>query len=217
MTPMLRALGLVVALAVTVAITQASVLRMRLNPSAAAVLRLAWTARPERVEDCRSQTEEELSKLPAHMRQAVVCEGTTASYRLEVRYQGDVIAEQVVRGGGLRHDRPLYVSRDIQLPPGDAVISVRFVRVDPQTSSTGSRKEDSKRSRVEPLDSGAQSDVMDPDRRRREGEERRHSREETVPPLLSLERQLHFASRQVILVTYDSERREFVTLEEPPR
>lgn len=216
MTPLLRVLGLVVALAATVAITQASVLRMRLDPSDAAVLRLAWMARPDRVEDCRSQTEEELSKLPAHMRQAVVCEGTTASYRLEVRYQGDVIAEQVVRGGGLRHDRPLYVSRDIQLPPGDAVITVRFVRVDPQTS-TASRKEDSKHSGAEPLDSRAQSDVMDPDRRRREGEERRHSREETVPPLLSLERQLHLASRQVILVTYDSERREFVTLEEPPR
>ena len=217
MTPTLRVLGLVVALAATVAITQASVLRMRLNPSDAAVLRLAWTARPDRVEDCRSQTQEELSKLPAHMRQAVVCDGTTASYRLEVRYRGGVIAEQVVRGGGLRHDRPLYVSRDIQLPPGDADISVRFVRVDAQAPPATSEKDHLERSGADRSDSGAHSDVMDPDRRRREGEERRHSREETVPPLLSLERQLHLASRQVILVTYDSERREFVVLQEPPR
>ena len=216
MTPTLRVLGLVVALAATVAISQASVLRMRLNPSDAAVLRLAWMARPERVEDCRSQTEEELSKLPAHMRQAVVCEGTTASYRLEVRYQGDVIAEQVVRGGGLRHDRPLYVSRDIPLPPGDAHISVRFVRIDAPTSPRPSENDHSERSGADRPGS-VQSDVMDSDRRRREGEERRHSREETVPPLLSLERRLHLASRQVILVTYDSERREFVVREELPR
>jgi len=151
------------------------------------------------------------------MRQAVVCEGTTASYRLEVRYHGEVIAQQVVRGGGLRHDRPLYVSRDIQLPPGDADLSVKFVRVDAQASPAASDRSHSERSAGSPPGSGAPPDVMDPDRRRREGEERRHSREETIPPRLSLERRLHFASRRVILVTYDSERREFVIVEERTR
>jgi hypothetical protein len=216
-TTTLRVMGLVVAVAVTVAIAQASVLRMRLNPSDAAVLRLAWTARPERVEDCRPQTEEELSKLPAHMRQSVICEGTTAAYRLEVQYQRQVIAEQVVRGGGLRHDRPLYVSRDIPLPSGDALISVKFVRIDSQKPRTALEQERSERTGAEPLEPGRQSGAMDSDRRRREGEERLHSREEAVPAVLSLERRLRFASRTVMLVTYDAERRELVVIDEPRR
>lgn len=212
MTKTLRVIGLVVAVAVTVAITQASVLPMRLNPSDAAVLRLAWTARPERVEDCRPQTDEELSKLPAHMRQSVICEGTTAAYRLEVQYQHEVIAEQVVRGGGLRHDRPLYVSREIQLPAGEAVISVKFVRLDSQKSPTTSAHEPSQRAPEEPVEPG-RPDAMDPDRRRREGEERLHSREEAVPAVLSLERRLRLASREVMLVTYDAERRDLVVID----
>ena len=208
----LRLIGLVVAVVVTVTITQASVLRMKLNPSDAAVLRLAWTARPERVEDCRPQTDEALSKLPVHMRQSVICEGTTAAYRLEVQYQHEVIAEQVVRGGGLRHDRPLYVSREIQLPPGEAVISVKCVRLDSPQSPTASAHEPSELARAEPLEPG-RLDAMDPDRRRREGEERLHSREEVVPAVLSLERRLRFVSREVMLVTYDPERRDLVVID----
>ena len=206
-----------VAVVVTIAVTQASVLRVRLNPSDAAILRLAWTARPERVEDCRTQTEEELSKLPAHMRQAVICDGSTAAYRLEVQYQGELIAEQVVRGGGLRHDRPLYVSRDIQLPPGEAAIMVKFVRVGSTTKGSASEHERSERGGVEAPEPERQSRAMDSDRRRREGEERLHSREEAVPPVLALERRLRLASREVTLVTYDSERRELIVTGSPPR
>ncbi len=207
-------MGLVVALAGSLAIREASVLPMQLIPSDEAVLRLAWTARPERVEDCRPQSEEALSKLPAHMRQSVVCEGTTAIYRLEVRLNGGLIAEQVVRGGGFRHDRPLYVSREIQLPPGEAALRVTFARTDAPRSPAASENE---RGEAGSMESQRQSPGMDPERRRREGEERRHSREEAVPAVLSLERQLRFASRQVILVTYDPQRRELIAVESPPR
>jgi hypothetical protein len=217
MTTVLRIVGLAVAAAVTVAIAQGSVLRMRLNPSDAAVLRLAWTARPERVEDCRTQTEEELAKLSAHMRQTVICEGTTAAYRLELQYQRELIVEQVIRGGGLRHDRPLYVSRDIQLPPGEALISVRFVRVDPQTSRPAAEHERAERAGVEGPEVPRRSDAMDADRRRREQEERLQSREEAVPPVLALERRLRLASREVTLVTYDSQRRELIIAGNPLR
>jgi len=209
-TTVLRMVGLVVAVAVVTGITHASVLRMRLNPSDAAVLRLAWTARPERVEDCRTQTDEELSKLPAHMRQAVLCEGTTAAYRLEVRYQGDVIAEQVVRGGGLRHDRSLYVSRDIQLPAGDAVVSVKFLRLGSQKPRADSERERLEHAGAEALQPERHAGAMDSDRRRREEEERLHSREESVPAVLVLEQRLRLASREVTLVTYDSQRRELI-------
>jgi hypothetical protein len=216
MTTVLRVIGLLVAVAVTIVVTQASVLRMKLNPSDAAVLRLAWTARPERVEDCRTQTEEELSKLPPHMRQAVICEGTTAAYRLEVRHQGELIADQVVRGGGLRHDRPLYVSREIQLLPGDSVISVKFTRLDSQKPPATSEHERSEHAGAEAFGAERRSSAIDSDRRRREGEERLHSREEAVPALLTLEQRLRLSSREVTLVTYDAQRRELIVIGSPP-
>jgi hypothetical protein len=208
-TPLGRVMGIAAALLVTIGITWASAVRMPSSP-AVAVLRLAWTARAERIEDCRRQSEEELAKLPAHMRQAVVCEGTTAAYRLEVRRDGALIADQIVRGGGLRHDRPLYVFRDISLPPGDAAISVRFVRVDSAAAGASSGTPSALRS-----DDDRHSNAMDDGRRRREGEERIRGREEAIAASLSLERRFHFVAREVILVTYDAERRELVALERP--
>lgn len=198
-------MGLAAALLVTIGITWASAVRMP-SASAAAVLRLAWTARPERIEDCRPQREEELEKLPTHMRQAVVCTGTTATYRLEVRREGAVIADQIVRGGGLRHDRPLYVFRDISLPPGDVAIALRFFRVDGVGKPTASDA-------ATPAGSPRDRHSMDDDRRRREDEERIRGQEEAIPAVLSLEHRFHFVAREVILVTYDAERRELVALE----
>src|SRR4030095_4356839 len=125
-------MGIAAALLVTIGISWASAVRMPSSP-AVAVLRLAWTARPERIEDCRQQSDEELSKLPAHMRQSMSCVGTSATYRLEVHWNGRLIVRQTIRGGGLRHDRPLYLFRNIDLPPGDAAIHVTFQRVEPVT------------------------------------------------------------------------------------
>ena len=104
---------------------------MTTNPSPDARLRLAWSARPERIEKCRQQSEEELARLPAHMRQAVACEGTTAEYRLQVRIDGALVADRVVHGGGLRRDRRLYVLEEVVLPAAEAAVDVRFDRVDP--------------------------------------------------------------------------------------
>jgi hypothetical protein len=106
-----------------------------------AVLRLAWTARPERIEECRQQSEEELAKLPAHMRQSMACIGTTATYRLEVRWNDRVVLQQSVRGGGLRHDRPLYLFHDINVAPGDAAVRVQLDRVESIRSIARGRNE----------------------------------------------------------------------------
>jgi len=212
MTPLTRATGIAVALATLVGIAWASSLPTAPNGSAGGVLRLAWTARPERVENCRTQSEEELSKIPAHMRQAVVCEGTTAAYRLEVSHDGSVVLDQIVRAGGWRHDRPLFVSHDIPLPPGDALINVRFVRIDAPGSAATVKPSATDGDQAEKAGE-RHSTTMDPDRRRREDEERRHLQGEVAPALLSFERRLRFVPRQVILVTYDSERRELVALE----
>jgi hypothetical protein len=54
---------------------------------------------------------------------------------------------------------------------------------------------------------------MNDDRRRREDEERIRRQEEAIPSSLSLDRRFHFMAREVILVTYDAERRELVSVE----
>jgi hypothetical protein len=214
-----RGVGLAIALAATVGLAWGSSFPMTPHASPDAVLRLAWTARPERVENCRQQTDEELAKLPAHMRQSTVCEGTTASYRLEVRREGAIVAEQTVRGGGLHHDRALYVFRDIPVPAGETAISIRFSRLETATTITPDARAPaaSPAGNPAPGDATGQTNSMDLARRRREGEERLLQRSEAVPASLSLERRFHFVPREVILVTYDAERRELLAVEGPPR
>lgn len=130
MTVLYRAAGLALGLAATASIVRGSYVAMTLHGSDQAMLRLAWSARPERIERCRQLSEEELARLPAHMRQPVSCEGASAQYRLTVRDEGRLVVERVVRGGGLRQDRRLYVFQELPLPPGDRRIEVRFDRLD---------------------------------------------------------------------------------------
>ncbi len=130
MTPRDRAAGLALVVVLMVGLVWASNAPMTTNPSPDPRLRLAWSARPERIEKCRQQSEEELARLPAHMRQPVACEGTTAEYRLQVRIEGALVADRVVRGGGLRRDRRLYVFEEIVLPAGEAAVDVTFDRVE---------------------------------------------------------------------------------------
>lgn len=192
--------GAALALAGALGIAWASSFEVRANPSATSVVRLAWGARPERVEVCRTQTDEDLAKLPQHMRQRVVCEGTTAQYRLEVRRNGAVIANAVVVGGGLRHDRQLYVFREIRVPSGSSAIDVRFNRIDSVQAEDGDDDE-----------VGEASDVS-PDRETRESDERRRRRGEAVPATLSLRETVVLAPREVMLVTYAPEERKLIGL-----
>ncbi len=208
-----RLLGLGIALAAAFALASASSVRMTAHASPDSVLRLAWTARPERVEDCRAQSEEALAKLPPHMRQAVICEGTTASYHLIVRREGAVILDQIVRGGGLRHDRPLYVFHDVRVPAGESAISVRFDRVDATTAPAVAPP----RTDTALSESGAPGIGIDPARRQREIEERTRQRGEAIPPSLAVDAALRFVPHEVILVTYDPERRALLTVTAPPR
>lgn len=100
-----------------------------------ALLRLAWSARPERLEECRAATAEELARLPPHMRQPVVCEGVTARYRLTATHAGRVLADRIVSAGGLRQDRRLYVLEDLPIPAGEAMVEVEFTRIEAPTAA----------------------------------------------------------------------------------
>ena len=91
-------------------------------------LRLSWSARPERVETCRTISDEELAARPAHMRRRVECEGRAATYALLVAVDGDTVERSVVSGGGLRRDRLLYLLRAYPQREGPRALLVRFTR-----------------------------------------------------------------------------------------
>jgi hypothetical protein len=134
-----RAIGAGVVVAAMGAIVWASSAPMTVHGSDRGMLRLALSARPERIEVCREQSAEELAKLPAHMRQPLVCEGTSARYRLTVRREGDLLLDRTLHGGGVRQDRRLYVLEELQLDPGQASIEVRLDRIDDPQTNPGTR------------------------------------------------------------------------------
>ncbi len=81
-------------------------------------LRFAWRYRSETVEQCRRLTDDELAALPQHMRRDEICERRLQPWRLVVTLDGTPVADDTVRAKGAREDRPLYVFRQLQLPPG---------------------------------------------------------------------------------------------------
>jgi hypothetical protein len=93
---------------------------------AGGIVRLAWRARGERVQDCRRRTSEELAKLPVHMRQAEVCEGRVLPYRLSVALDDTQVVNRLVHGAGAREDRPLYVYQELAARPGTHHLTVQF-------------------------------------------------------------------------------------------
>jgi hypothetical protein len=152
------------------------------------MLRLTLSARPERLETCRRVSDAELARRPIHMRQTVVCEGTSATYRLQL-WRGEAPLEDVVlEGGGWRRDRPIHLLREYALPPGTHRIRVVVRRI--ETASAES-----------PADTGQLIDSED--RERREATERRRRRMESLPPLVELDREFTIRRRGVTLVTWD--------------
>lgn len=216
------------------ALTLVSAAPFRVDTLPDARLRVAFSARPERIEKCRTLSADELANVPQHMRQAVVCEGTTASYRLEVRRDDSLVASALVRGGGLRHDRRLYVLRELTVPSGRSTIDVRLVRTD----SVAARPDSEQRSRDarehdaaeharrdarphdEPTGRDARHEDHDDDDRRatisRDLDERRRRVADEVPSSLALHEVVTLSPREVLLVTYDQESRRLRTVRATP-
>lgn len=212
-----RLLAATLTSAVLLGVAWGSVSPLRVAGADDAILRISLGARPERIEICREQSNEELAKLAPQMRQSVICEGTTARYRLQVRRNGELLHSQEVRGGGLRHDRQLYVSRDLRVPVGPAAFAVHLVRID--TVANDERHD--QRSQERDDDDGDRRAAGDdvslpggamPARATREADERRRRREESVPADLRLELDATLQPREVLLVTYDPERHRLTTV-----
>jgi len=120
---------------------------------------------------------------------------------------------QVVRGGGLRHDRQLYVSRTLPVPAGSASFIVRVTRIDTvDARAAADSRGDVDEAQQAPRDSG--QDIM-LGRGLREAESRRRRREEAVPAALALTIDATLDQGEVLLITYDPERRTLKAVRAP--
>ena len=167
----------------------------------AAAIRLSWSARPERIEVCRALSNAEVEALNEHMRQRVQCDGRAATYALRVRVNGVLLGDEVVRGGGLRHDRPLHLLQTYAVSPGGRRVQLEFSRRERTGGDAGT---------------GASAAAAEADtgifagRAARETSERGRRTRAAVPPLMTLDTALAFAPQQVILVTFDPDGRRLV-------
>ncbi|MBL8961336.1 MAG: hypothetical protein JNJ98_15875 [Gemmatimonadetes bacterium] len=160
-----------------------------------AVLRLSWSARPERVEVCRELSDAELAARPVHMRLRTECSGRFASYLLTVRVGDGTVLSDTVRGGGLRNDRPIHLLREVQVPPGSQPVRVSLARID---------------STAAPRDTSATDVGALGDRAQRETDERRRRAAEALPGRLELDQTTRFVAGRVVMVTYANEQRRLI-------
>jgi len=220
--PLRLGLATIVTIAATLLLSLVSAAPFRVNALPHARLRVAFSARPERIESCRTLGADELANVPQHMRQAVVCEGKTASYRLEVRRDDSLVASALLRGGGLRHDRRLYVLRELDVPSGASTIDVRLVRTDTVAASVSSEprpSDDHAREERRGHDSVATRPTGDDDARAevsRDLDERRRRVADEVPSSLALHEVVTLRPREVLLVTYDQTKRRLRAVRDMP-
>jgi hypothetical protein len=151
-------------------------------PGDHAVLRLSWRARSPRVQQCRALTAEEIAGQPEHMRRTEECEGRVLPYQLEVELDGRRLLRRIVRGGGAREDRPVYVFDELAVPAGHGRLEVRFTR----------------------------EAVSDPRAAEQSG------RDVSTPAALMLDQDVQLRADEVLLITYDADRRALVARSAAP-
>ncbi len=78
----------------------------------------------ELLEEERRLTEEELERLPPHMRTEFVSSGERVPVRLRVYLDGELLVEQEYRPRGLRRDGPSTAMERIELPEGTHTLRV---------------------------------------------------------------------------------------------
>lgn len=182
-----RAVRLAFAAAVVVASSAAlaalSSTPYTVEPGDGAIVRLAWRARGERVRECHRRSAEELARLPQHMRQEEICERRILPYRLRVDLDGARVVDELVRAGGAREDRPLFVFHDLSVMPGTHHLQITFTREGTAQEEREERDEEA-------------VDATEAGRRARE-----------TPERLGLDAPVVLAPRQIVLVTYDDEGR----------
>jgi len=180
-----HALAAAIVLVTSGALAALSLTPYTAEPGERALVRLAWRARGERVRECRRLSADDLARLPPHMRQPEVCERRILPYRLRVDVDGARVVDQLVRSGGAREDRPLFVLHDLAVTPGTHHLRITFEREGTPAAREGDEAEE--REDVDATETG---------RRARE-----------TPKRLELDAAVRLVSRQIVLVTYDDEGR----------
>jgi hypothetical protein len=183
-------------------VARASTAALPWYESDAARVRLSWTARPERIETCRALTPEELEKEPPHMRRRVECTGRFATYLLHVSADGEMMDERVVKGGGLRNDRPIYLLASYDMPAGEHRIRVMFERREETDDDSEAVEVHAKRAES---DSGIFAG-----RAEREDEERARRRRAAIPSAMEIDTVLALERGRARLITFDVEARRLV-------
>ncbi|MBW7933738.1 MAG: hypothetical protein H3C62_09040 [Gemmatimonadaceae bacterium] len=192
-----RVAGLAVAAVALVALRAASLVSLRTASAGESVLRLSWSARPERIEQCRRLTDAELAERPQHMRLRWECEGRFARYLLTVSVDGRSIASDTVRGGGLRNDRPMHLFREYALSPGERRLAIALRRVDANV-------------RPDSASDQTAAGTAAADRETREAQERRVRRAEALPELVAIDTVVVIPSGRVALISYATDGRQFI-------
>lgn len=197
--------GAGVGLLAAVGLRGGSLIPWRDRSADAAHVRLSWSARPERVEHCRRLRDDELAQLPAHMRLRVQCDGVLARYLLAVRVDDTVVASDTLRGGGLRHDRPIHVYREVTVPPGPRRIRIDVTRLDSALTTGGDSP------------TATESDTLLGSRASREADERSRRAKEAMPARLAVDTSLQLLAGNVVLVIYDEPNRRLDVVSQPRR
>ena len=207
MTTLARAPRLVTAVGVTAIalalLARASAAPLPFHDGTTARLRLSWSARPERIEVCRTLSAEELAQREEHMRQRVECDGRFATYALRVESDGLMIGEAVVHGAGLRNDRPLYLLREYDVSPGLHRVRVSFTRRETTDDDAAA---------FAPTASVEADTGLFAGRAQREAVEHARRARAAIPAHLELDTTLTIAPRQVLVVTFAPEHRALMLL-----
>jgi hypothetical protein len=121
-----RGVGVLLACVATWGLVALSDVEWRPGEGDDAWVRLSWRSVGERIEECRSPTEEELAALPLHMRRSEICEGRLAPSLLVVELDGERLVEREVHAAGARRDRPTYVFEELPVRPGRHHLRITF-------------------------------------------------------------------------------------------
>lgn len=90
------------------------------------LVRLSFRLPGQALKTCVTLSDDELAKLPIQARMKERCTSEAVSYALTMTVDGKTIAQKTIAPEGLRGDRPLYVEEDVQVPPGQHAVTVRF-------------------------------------------------------------------------------------------
>lgn len=201
-----RGAAIVVTAVAVIAMVRFSAVPVSVQGANASRLRLSWSARPERIEKCRTRSDEELAKLEPHMRQRIECDGRFASYNLSVRIGGRTVHESIVRGAGLRNDRPIYLLEDLPAEPGERHVRITFQRREKNDDEESDDHHRDDSGHDEDRDKAAGDTGIFAGRDVRERVERERRKRAAIPPKLEIDTTLRFVPGRVIIVTLDSDR-----------